>query len=141
MAVFAALREQAFDWKLRMTMRGDRFCTSGVLAPVLATVLGLATAFGVATTTPAAAQSFTYNRPATRPKPPPAAQTGQMLVQATEVNYDYNNSRVAAVGSVQMYYNGTSVGSRQGHLRPEDQAPARRRQCPHDGRRRQDHLC
>jgi LPS-assembly protein len=32
-----------------------------------------------------------------------------MLVQATEVNYDYNNSRVAAVGSVQMYYNGTSV--------------------------------
>ncbi|WNV10372.1 LPS-assembly protein LptD [Tardiphaga sp. 709] len=92
-----------------MTTRGDRFCTSGVLAPVLATVLGLATAFGVATTTPAAAQSFTYNRPATRPKPPPAAQTGQMLVQATEVNYDYNNSRVAAVGSVQMYYNGTSV--------------------------------
>lgn len=109
MAVFAALREQAFDWKLRMTMRGDGFCTSGVLAPVLATVLGLATAFGVAATTPAAAQSFTYNRPATRPKPPPAAQTGQMLVQATEVNYDYNNSRVAAVGSVQMYYNGTSV--------------------------------
>ncbi|WP_093759056.1 LPS-assembly protein LptD [Tardiphaga sp. OK245] len=92
-----------------MTMRSDRFCTSGVLAPVLATVLGLATAFGVATTTPAGAQSFTYNRPATRPKPPPAAQTGQMLVQATEVNYDYNNSRVAAVGSVQMYYNGTSV--------------------------------
>ncbi|MGM4891666.1 LPS-assembly protein LptD [Tardiphaga sp. 839_C3_N1_4] len=92
-----------------MTTRGDRFFTSGVLAPVLATVLGLATAFGVATTTPAAAQSFTYNRPATRPKPPPAAQTGQMLVQATEVNYDYNNSRVAAVGSVQMYYNGTSV--------------------------------
>lgn len=109
MAVFAALREQAFDWKLRMTMRGDRFCTSGALAPVLATVLGFATAFGVATTTPVAAQSFTYNRPATRPKPPPAAQTGQMLVQATEVNYDYNNSRVAAVGSVQMYYNGTSV--------------------------------
>ncbi|WP_081421784.1 LPS-assembly protein LptD [Tardiphaga robiniae] len=92
-----------------MTMRGNNFCTSGVLAPVLATVLGLAAAFGVAATTPAAAQSFTYNRPATRPKPPPAAQTGQMLVQATEVNYDYNNSRVAAVGSVQMYYNGTSV--------------------------------
>jgi len=108
-AVFAALREQAFDWKLRMTTRGERSCTSGVLAPVLATVLGLAAAFGVAATTPAAAQSFTYNRPATRPKPPPAAQTGQMLVQATEVNYDYNNSRVAAVGSVQMYYNGTSV--------------------------------
>jgi LPS-assembly protein len=32
-----------------------------------------------------------------------------MLVQATEVNYDYNNSRVAAVGNVQMFYNGTAV--------------------------------
>ena len=32
-----------------------------------------------------------------------------MLVQATEVDYDYNNSRVSAVGNVQMFYNGTSV--------------------------------
>ncbi len=31
--------------------------------------------------------------------------------------------------------------SRQGDLRPEDQAAARRRQHPHDGCRRQDHLC
>ncbi len=34
---------------------------------------------------------------------------GQMLVQAVEVDYDYNNSRVSAVGNVQMFYNGTSV--------------------------------
>ncbi len=34
---------------------------------------------------------------------------GQMLVQAAEVDYDYNNSRVSAVGNVQMFYNGTSV--------------------------------
>lgn len=92
-----------------MTMRGRCSCTSGVFAPVVATVLGLAATFGGAATTPAAAQGFTYNQPHTRPKPPPAAQTGQMLVQAAEVNYDYNNSRVAAVGSVQMFYNGTSV--------------------------------
>ncbi len=32
-----------------------------------------------------------------------------MLVQAIEVDYDYNNSRVSAVGNVQMFYNGTSV--------------------------------
>ncbi len=32
-----------------------------------------------------------------------------MLVQATEVDYDYNNLRIAAVGNVQLFYNGTSV--------------------------------
>ena len=32
-----------------------------------------------------------------------------MLVQAVEVDYDYNNSRVSAVGNVQMFYNGTTV--------------------------------
>ena len=32
-----------------------------------------------------------------------------MLVQAAEVDYDYNNQRVSAVGNVQMFYNGTSV--------------------------------
>ena len=32
-----------------------------------------------------------------------------MLVQAVEVDYDYNNSRVSAVGNVQMFYNGTSI--------------------------------
>jgi LPS-assembly protein len=63
----------------------------------------------VAAVTPAAAQGFTYNPPHTRPKPPPAANTGQMLVQAVEIDYDYNNSRVSAVGNVQMFYNGTSV--------------------------------
>lgn len=107
MAVFAALRDQVLAG-LRMTVRGNSFRTSAVLAPALATAIALA-ALGIAGTTPAAAQGFTYNQPHTRPKPPPAAQTGQMLVQATEVNYDYNNSRVAAVGNVQMFYNGTSV--------------------------------
>ena len=60
---------------------------------------------------PVMAQGFTYNPPHTRPKPPPppASSNGQMLVQATEVDYDYNNSRVSAVGNVQMFYNGTSL--------------------------------
>jgi LPS-assembly protein len=69
----------------------------------------LSGALGLAVTTPAAAQSFTYNPLPPRPKPPPAPNNGQMLVQATEVDYDYNNQRVSAVGNVQMFYNGTSV--------------------------------
>ncbi len=32
-----------------------------------------------------------------------------MLVQATEIHYDYSNKRVSAVGNVQIYYNGTTV--------------------------------
>jgi LPS-assembly protein len=93
---------------LRMTMRGHRSWMPAVLASVFA-VLGIVATLSVAATTPAAAQGFTYNAPHTRPKPAPAAQTGQMLVQAVEVDYDYNNSRVSAVGSVQMFYNGTTV--------------------------------
>jgi LPS-assembly protein len=65
--------------------------------------------FGIATATPAFAQGITFNSTPARPKPPPVEHDGQMLVQATEVDYDYNNSRVSAVGNVQMYYNGTSV--------------------------------
>jgi LPS-assembly protein len=33
----------------------------------------------------------------------------QMLVQANEMRYDYNNERVSAVGAVQIYYNGSSL--------------------------------
>ena len=60
---------------------------------------------------PAIAQSFTYNPPHRRskPPPPPASSQGQMLVQANEVDYDYNNTRVSAVGNVQIFYNGTSL--------------------------------
>jgi LPS-assembly protein len=78
-----------------------------LLAFVLAVAFGVA--FIVTTAAPVYAQGFTYNpRP---PKPPPqrGANDGQMLVQAVEVDYDYNNSRVSAVGNVQMFYNGTSV--------------------------------
>jgi len=78
---------------------------------VLALFLGLvmADALGIVVTTPASAQSFTYNPLPPRPKPAPRPNDGQMLVQAVEVDYDYNNSRVSAVGNVQMFYNGTSV--------------------------------
>jgi LPS-assembly protein len=79
--------------------------------PVLALVLAfvVAGALGFAAAIPASAQGFTYNPRPPRPPTPPPANDGQMLVQAVEVDYDYNNSRVSAVGNVQMFYNGTSV--------------------------------
>jgi LPS-assembly protein len=40
---------------------------------------------------------------------PPRNEKSPMLVQATEIHYDYSNKRVSAVGNVQIYYNGTTV--------------------------------
>jgi len=48
------------------------------------------------------------HRPA-QPKPPPAPANGPMLVQATEIRYDYTNNTVSAVGNVQIYYNGATI--------------------------------
>jgi LPS-assembly protein len=55
---------------------------------------------------PGAAQNVNFPP---RPKPPvrPTTTQGQMLVQAAEINYDYANERVSAVGNVQIYYNGS----------------------------------
>ena len=91
----------------RTSARGRRSRTPALLASIF-TSWALLAALDAADA-PASAQSFTFNRPHTRPKPAPVAQTGQMLVQAVEVDYDYNNSRISAVGSVQMFYNGTTV--------------------------------
>jgi LPS-assembly protein len=71
--------------------------------------LALAGAIEIASTASAMAQSFTYNPRPPRPAPPRVPHDNQMLVQANEVDYDYNNSRVSAVGNVQLFYNGTSV--------------------------------
>ncbi|QHP73084.1 LPS-assembly protein LptD [Bradyrhizobium sp. LCT2] len=80
--------------------------TSLVCHCLLAIALVIATGFGPVVK--ASAQSFTYNPLPPRPKPPKVANDNQMLVQATEVVYDYNNSRISAVGNVQLFYNGTS---------------------------------
>ena len=37
------------------------------------------------------------------------AEKAPMLLQATEINYDYVNKRVSAVGSVQIYYSGSTL--------------------------------
>ena len=62
---------------------------------------------------------FKYQlRPVPVPKGPGigGAMTGQaqnpdskMLVQADELDYDYNNQRVSAVGNVRMYYQGATI--------------------------------
>ena len=65
------------------------------------------------TCAPVLAQQLNFPTPAPpheksaieRERDKPGAQK-QMLVQANEINYDYNNKRVAAVGNVQIYYGG-----------------------------------
>ncbi|WFU14024.1 LPS-assembly protein LptD [Bradyrhizobium sp. CB3481] len=71
--------------------------------------LVLAGTIELALTAPASAQGFTYNPRPPKPAPRPVSNDGRMTVQAVEVDYDYNNQRVSAVGNVQMFYNGTSV--------------------------------
>jgi LPS-assembly protein len=95
----------------RSGVRRQRRRLPACIAPALVLISGfiLAEAIGLSLTAPAAAQGFTYNPRPPRPKPPPAPNDGQMLVQAVEVDYDYNNQRVSAVGNVQMFYNGTSI--------------------------------
>ena len=102
-------RSSAFRRSTRVLRRRGCLAASG---PVLALVFGaiLVAALGIVSVTPASAQSFTYNPgPPHPPKPQRPPNDGQMLVQANEVDYDYNNSRVSAVGNVQLFYNGTSV--------------------------------
>ncbi|HVQ66024.1 MAG TPA: LPS-assembly protein LptD, partial [Bradyrhizobium sp.] len=79
--------------------------------PMFALLAGFVFAGSIelALTVPASAQSFTYNPRPPKPPPRPVTNDGKMTVQAVEVDYDYNNQRVSAVGNVQMFYNGTSV--------------------------------
>ncbi len=77
---------------------------------LLLALVAVAPALLVAAPTPSLAQVY-YNPLPPKPTPPPARSKddGQMLVQAQEVNYDNVNSLVAAVGGVQIFYNGTTL--------------------------------
>jgi LPS-assembly protein len=110
-AVVAARQGSLLAIRRRTGVRRRRGVMPAILVSLLTVGFGavFAAGLGVATSTPVMAQGFTYNPPHTRPKPPQAGNNGQMLVQAVEVDYDYNNSRVSAVGNVQMFYNGTTV--------------------------------
>src|SRR5258708_1585705 len=88
------------------------FCVGARLGATLVAAL-LAFAAGSVAPERAAAQGannplrFTPRPP--QPKPPPAPANGPMLVQATEIKYDYTNNTVSAVGNVQIYYNGATI--------------------------------
>jgi LPS-assembly protein len=106
-AVVAARQGNSPGLGRRTPLRRQHIRLSAV--PALLAGLVLAAVLNVATTVPVAAQGFSFNPIHTRPKPPPPTNTGQMLVQAVEVDYDYNNQRVSAVGNVQLFFNGTSI--------------------------------
>ena len=77
----------------------------------LAMILALAAAATLAGADRAQSQYLTFQGQI-RPTPPPREpETGDapMLVQATEIQYDYPNERVLAVGNVQIYYKGSTV--------------------------------
>ncbi|MFZ0719423.1 MAG: LPS assembly protein LptD, partial [Xanthobacteraceae bacterium] len=52
-------------------------------------------------------------RPPQPPKKPAPPSNAPMLVQATEIRYDYTNNTVAAVGNVQIYYGGATIEADQ----------------------------
>ncbi len=104
MAVVAALHKRLFAMRQSAAVRRD-----GARLVAIAFGVVLSGLFGLATTPEAFAQSFSYNVRPPKPVTQRPANDGQMLVQASEVDYDYNNSRVSAVGNVQLFYNGTSV--------------------------------
>ena len=107
MAVVAARQLRSPAFRRRSSVRRQRSRMAALL--ILLSGFILAGVFELAPVSPASAQTFTYNPRPPKPPRPPAPNDGQMLVQAVEVDYDYNNQRVSAVGNVQMFYNGTSV--------------------------------
>jgi LPS-assembly protein len=113
-AAVAALQERwSSAFGRRAFARRNRIRLPAACGPVVGILLGLllAGSLELATAPTASAQSFVYTYNPRPPKPVTTrpANDGQMLVQANEVDYDYNNSRVSAVGNVQLFYNGTSV--------------------------------
>jgi len=103
-AFTAALQGRTPTFRRRKRLRRQSLLMSAILG------LGLAGGFTLASVPASAQQAYRYNTLPPKPQRPAAkANDGQMLVQATEVNYDYNNSKVAAVGSVQIYYNGSTI--------------------------------
>jgi LPS-assembly protein len=110
-AVVAARQLRSPAFRRRTDVRRYRARLAAVGVPIFALLAGivLAGSLQLALTVPASAQTFTYNPRPPKPPPRPANNDGRMTVQAVEVDYDYNNQRVSAVGNVQMFYNGTSV--------------------------------
>jgi LPS-assembly protein len=110
-AVVAALQRRMPACQRRVLARRNGGCLAVAIRALtaVAALLIASGALDLAMMTAASAQGFAYNPQPPRPPRPNVPVDNQMLVQAVEVDYDYNNSRVSAVGNVQLYYNGTSV--------------------------------
>jgi LPS-assembly protein len=69
-------------------------------------MLIMATGAGIGVRPAHAQGSLTFPSRPTPPARPPlrAGADKQMLVRADEIDYDYTNNRVSAVGNVQIYY-------------------------------------
>jgi LPS-assembly protein len=81
-------------------------------AAKIVAVLSLLVCGGLLAPAPADAQTLSFPaRPAPVKKKSNIATSGQqqMLVQAREIDYDYTNNRVSAVGNVQIYYGGSTI--------------------------------
>jgi LPS-assembly protein len=77
----------------------------GALVVLAAAAMLVASPAGLS---PALAQMLVFPP---RPKPPvkPERAQEQMLVRAAEINYDYSNERVSAVGNVQIYFGNSTL--------------------------------
>jgi LPS-assembly protein len=81
-----------------------------LLAALLIFAMGLCLAPETASAQSAAGNLMHFPpRPAPPAKKPVPASNAPMLVQATEIRYDYTNNSVAAVGNVQIYYGGATL--------------------------------
>ena len=76
----------------------------------LMALFGLACLTGCLVATPSLAQLLAFPpREKPIPRTAPSAGQEQMLVRAQEINYDYSNERVSAVGNVQLYYGASTL--------------------------------
>ena len=85
--------------------RGVRV-SAAALAALLLCLTGFVFSHGQASAqeveTPSGTPLHFTPRPPPPPKKPPPPSNQPMLVQATEIRYDYTNNSVAAVGNVQI---------------------------------------
>jgi LPS-assembly protein len=93
-------------------MSSRRRRCSRIGAAVILTLTAITVA-GWVDARPSWAQEFVTFPPRPQPAKRSTAQRAgtneQMLVRASEINYDYTNERVSAVGNVQIYYNNSTL--------------------------------
>ena len=86
-------------------------CRQPCIALLVAALAALAPGIGIDVAHAQAPQLLTFpKRPVPiAPTQRPNVNQAPMLLQATEINYDYVNKRVSAVGSVQIYHRGSTL--------------------------------